>query len=103
MSDNSNGGDAVHSIAANKIMQKAPQSLNNTTGSHVVKGSKRNFKSGLTMSNDKQIMVLQNSSKANMSEVFDVHSLRSGDRRLNSNQRQQISLSGAQLNQALEL
>ena len=74
-------------------------SLNNTTGSNnLVKASKRNFKSGLTMSNDKQMIALQNSSKANVSDAFDVHSLRSGDPRLNSNKRQQISLSGAHLN-----
>lgn len=43
----SNGGDAVQSITVNKIM-------NNTTGSsNIPKGNKRNFKSGLTMSNDK--------------------------------------------------
>jgi hypothetical protein len=86
----SNGVEAVHSIAANKIMlQKGGKnSLNNTAGStNLAKGSKRNFKSGLTMSNDKQMLALQNSSKQNMSEAFDVHSLRSGDCRLNSNQR----------------
>ena len=50
-------GDEVAQSMTNKMLQsQAPKGLNNTAG--LVKGSKRNFKSGLTMSNDKQIMAL---------------------------------------------